>query len=137
MPLYETIIIARQDLAPEDVDKLAEKSEKIINDGKGKLISKEYWGLRNFAYKINKFSRGHYLLLNIECDVPTINELNRVIGYDENILRSFTYKTEKHEAKTSLFVSDSAVLAKEAKIKRDERKPSELDLKIESLRIEV
>lgn len=137
MPLYETVFIARQDLAPDDVDKLAEKFEKIISDWKGKVVSKEYWGLRNFAYKINKFSRGHYYLLNIEADIPAINELKRVLGFDENVLRSFTFKTEQHEQETSLLVSRSAALAKDSKAKKDDKKPSELDLKIESLRIEV
>ena len=56
MALYETVFIARQDLTVDDVDNLSEKLEKIITDGKGKIVSKEYWGLRNLTYKIKKNS---------------------------------------------------------------------------------
>ena len=34
MALYETVFIARQDLAAEDVDALSNKLAKIITDGK-------------------------------------------------------------------------------------------------------
>ena len=46
MPLYETVFIARQDLAVDDVDALTTKLSKIITDGKGKVVSTEYWGLK-------------------------------------------------------------------------------------------
>ena len=53
MSLYETVFIARQDLTAEDVDALTSKFSKIITDANGK-VHKEYWGLRNLAYKIKK-----------------------------------------------------------------------------------
>ena len=144
MPLYETVFIARQDLTPDDVNNLSDKYEKIINDGQGKVVSKEYWGLRNFAYKIKKFSRGHYVLLNIDADVAAVKELERVIGFDENVIRSFTFKTERHEDKTSLFVAPKAVAPsekdnKDAKGKKGDKETpsSELDQKIAKVRIEV
>ena len=46
MALYETIFIARQDLTADLVDELCNKFSKIITDGKGKIISTEYWGLK-------------------------------------------------------------------------------------------
>ena len=66
MPLYETVFIVRQDATADDVDALTDKLAKIITDEGGKIVSKEYWGLRQLAYKINKNSRGHYVLLNID-----------------------------------------------------------------------
>ena len=60
MALYEAVFIARQDLTPEDVDSLVNKFSKIITDGSGKIISTEYWGLRNLAYVINKNSQGRW-----------------------------------------------------------------------------
>ncbi len=136
MALYETIFIARQDLTADLVDELCNKFSKIITDGKGKIISTEYWGLRNFAYKINKYSRGHYFLINTEADVETINELKRIIGFNENVLRSFTFKVKSHDQKTSLFLSDKASNYKPSKNK-DKKDSSNLDLKIANVRIEV
>ena len=54
MPLYENTLIVRQDMSTQEVDKLTESFSKIVNDNKGKIVKKEYWGLRNLAYKVNK-----------------------------------------------------------------------------------
>lgn len=109
MALYETVIIARQDMSADDIDNLVNKLGKIITDNKAKLVSKEYWGLRKLAYKINKNDRGHYILLNIESGNDALNELNRVIKFNEDIIRSLTLKNEHAvKEKTSLFVCENA-----------------------------
>ncbi len=136
MALYEAVFIARQDLTPEDVDSLVNKFSKIITEGSGKIISTEYWGLRNLAYVINKNSRGHYVLLNIDSDNSAISEMNRVIGYNEDIIRSITYKVEKHEEQSSLYVSNSAKNLKSGKnlIKKES---SKLDLLLDQIQFDV
>ncbi len=92
MALYETVIIARQDMSADDVDNLVTKLEKVISGNKAKLVSKEYWGLRKLAYTISKNDRGHYILLNIEADNDALNELNRVLKLNEDVIRSLTLK---------------------------------------------
>ena len=52
MPLYEHVFLARQDLATGQVDSLSEAFTKIIEDGEGKVVKNEYWGLRSLAYRI-------------------------------------------------------------------------------------
>ena len=79
MPLYETVFIARQDLTAEDVDALAVKLSKIITDAKGKIVSKEYWGLRNLSYKVKKNARGHYILLNIDAEYAAVAGVDTVL----------------------------------------------------------
>ncbi len=108
MALYETVLIARQDLTAEDVDSLVNKFCVIINDFKGKIISKEYWGLRNLAVKVNKNNRGHYILINISANYPAIAELKRVMAYTEEVIRSVVFKVESHESESTLFISHTA-----------------------------
>lgn len=108
MALYETIFITRQDLTPEDVDALSDKLSKIITDGKGKVVSKEYWGLRNLTYKIKKNSRGHYVLLNIDSDFKAVAELNRVMGFNEDIIRSVTLRNEFEVEESALMLCANA-----------------------------
>ena len=108
MALYETVFIARQDLNAEDVDALANKFCNIVNDFKGKVVSKEYWGLRNLAVKVNKNNRGHYILINVNANYPAIAELKRVMGYTEEVIRSVIYKVESHQEESPLFVSSTA-----------------------------
>lgn len=108
MALYETVFIARQDLTNEDVDALTNKFCKIITDGKGKIVSKEYWGLRNLSVKIKKNNRGHYVIINIDAKHSAVAELKRVIGFTEDVIRSSVFLVESHQEETSLFVSSSA-----------------------------
>jgi small subunit ribosomal protein S6 len=108
MPLYELVYITRQDLPANEVDNLTEKFKKILEQGKGKLVSKEYWGLRNLAYKINKNTKGHYVLLNVDAPYPAVLELERVIGFEENIIRKGIFKVKEFSKKSKLFVSVNA-----------------------------
>lgn len=109
MSCYELVYVTRQDLTPNEVDNLTEKFKKILEKGKGKLVSKEYWGLRNLAYKINKNTKGHYVLMNIDTPYSALSELERVMGFDENIIRKGIFKIEKISKEPSkLFVSVNA-----------------------------
>lgn len=142
MPLYETVFIARQDLAPEEVDALSTKLSKIITDANGKVVSKEYWGLRNLAYKIKKNSRGHFVLLNINSPYAAVAEMKRVVGFNEDIIRSATYAVENHAKKTLLFASENAkdfkpsAPAAVGKTK-DRKEPTKLDLVLDQIQFDL
>lgn len=135
MPLYETVFIARQDLSADDVDALTEKLSKVVTDGKGKIVSKEYWGLKNLAYKVKKNTRGHYVLLNISADYPVVAELKRVISFNESVIRSSLFKTEAHNKQSHLFASKTA---KEFRADKPvKREPSKSDLVLDQVQFEV
>lgn len=109
MPFYELVFVTRQDLASSEVDELADKFKKILEQGGGVLVSKEYWGLRTLAYKIKKNSKGHYVLFNIDANYPVVAELERVMGFDENIIRKGIFKIKSISKDPSkLFVSVNA-----------------------------
>ncbi len=136
MPLYETVFIARQDLTAEDLDALTTRLAKIITDEKGKIVSKEYWGLKNLSYKVKKNSRGHYVLLNIDSKYAAVAELNRVMGYNENIIRSATYAVESHQDESPLFVSVTAKDFKPGKVVT-KKEPSKIDLVLDQVQFDV
>lgn len=137
MALYEMIYIARQDMNFEAVDVLTEKFEKIISDNGGKVASKEYWGLRKFAYKINKSDRGHYILLNIEADYKTISELNRITSLNEDVVRSLTLnKTSDLNNNTELFVCKNAKDFKTVKTVKKEEKDEKYGNLLQSLQFD-
>lgn len=95
MPFYELVYITRPDLAPNEVDELGEKFRKILEQNGGKLASREYWGLRNLAYRINKNNKGHYVLFNIEGPFEAVKELERNMKFDENVVRKVVFKLDK------------------------------------------
>jgi small subunit ribosomal protein S6 len=94
MPFYETVFITRPDIATHDVEKLSEQFVDVVTSMGGKLIKKEYWGLRNLAYVIKKSQRGHYVLLGLDTPYAAIKEIERLMGINEDIMRCMSTRVE-------------------------------------------
>ncbi len=101
MSFYEHVFIARQDLTPSDVDKLADKYADIITKEGGKITKRENWGLRTLAYRINKNKKGFYVLFNIDASPKAVAEMERLEKIDEDILRILTIKVKELNNKPS------------------------------------
>ncbi len=94
MALYETVFIARQDLAPAQVEQLAERLGKIITDNGGSIHKTDHWGLKTLAYRINKNRKGHYVLFELDTPAPALHELERQMRLSEDILRHMSVRIE-------------------------------------------
>ena len=101
MALYESVIIGRQDLTPSQFEAILEKFVAVIESFKGKIKKRENWGIRNLAYKINKNRKGHYMLLNIDSPPEAIQEYERLMRLDEDIIRFLTIKIKSIDEKPS------------------------------------
>jgi len=97
MPLYEHVFLARQDLAQAQVDALAEAATRIIEDGEGKVVKTETWGLRGLAYRIAKNRKAHYVMLEFEAPAGVVAELERQTAINEDVIRYMTIKVDAHE----------------------------------------
>jgi small subunit ribosomal protein S6 len=97
MPLYENVFIARQDISGAQVDALADGFTQLIADNGGEVKKREYWGLRNLAYRMRKNRKGHYVLMNLEAPPPAVAELERTMRINEDVLRYLTIRVEAHE----------------------------------------
>lgn len=95
MPYYETVFIARQDLTESQVKTMTENFSKIITDEKGKIHKTEFWGLKSFAYRINKARKGHYILLELDCESAALHEMERQMRLHEDVVRYLTTRQEK------------------------------------------
>lgn len=104
MSFYECVFIARQDLSAAQADALLQEYKKLIKDHKGKVSKTEYWGLKKMAYPIKKNSRGHYTLLNIEAGPEAIQELERKMRLNEDVLRYLTIKVKSLDEEPSLMM---------------------------------
>ena len=104
MPLYESVFIARQDIAAPQVDTLTDNIQKIIEDQGGSIAKREYWGLRSIAHKIKKNRKGHYTLLNIDAPAPAIHEMERQMRINEDVLRYLTIRMDALEEGPSVIM---------------------------------
>ena len=101
MPLYESVIICRQDITKNQLDIIISEFKKNIENEKGKILSEEYWGLKNLAYEINKNKKAHYTMLIIECHPDKIEEYERKLRLHEDVIRFMTIKIKKYDGKQS------------------------------------
>ncbi|WP_019015287.1 30S ribosomal protein S6 [Elioraea tepidiphila] len=115
MPLYECVLIARSDVTPQQVEGLADQMAAVIGEGGGSVGKKEYWGLRNLAYRIKKNRKGHYLLMNIDAPPAAVTEMERQLRLNEDILRFLTVRVEALEE------GPSAIVARGGRDERGER----------------
>ncbi len=106
MALYENVFIARQDLTSSQVEGLIERFTAIINQQGGQVKKKEYWGLRNLAYPINKNKKGHYVLFNLDASVTAIVEIERNMGLSEDLLRHLTIRVDVLENEPSAMMQN-------------------------------
>src|SRR5437660_9035156 len=97
MPLYENVFIARQDISGAQVDALADGFTQLIAEQGGEIKKREYWGLRNLAYRMKKNRKGHYVLFNIEAPAAAIAELERTMRINEDVLRYLTLRVDQLE----------------------------------------
>jgi len=95
MPYYETVFISRQDLTDANVKTLTEDMSKIITDMGGKIHKTEQWGLRSFAYRINKARKGHYTLLEVDAPSDAVLEMERKMRINEDVVRYLTLREDE------------------------------------------
>lgn len=104
MPLYESVFIARQDIASTQVDTLGEQFTKIVEGLNGKVTKREYWGLRNLAFRIKKNRKGHYVLMNIDAPPAAVAEMERNMRLSEDVLRHMTVRVDALEEGPSMIL---------------------------------
>jgi small subunit ribosomal protein S6 len=87
MKHYEVIFLVHPDQS-EQVPGMIERYTNIVTQRKGKVHRMEDWGRRQLAYPIDKILKAHYVLMNIECDQETVNELSNTFRYNDAIIRN-------------------------------------------------
>ncbi len=92
MDKYEVLYIIRSDVDDEQKLKVVEKFENIVANLGGTVENTDKWGMKKFAYEINKQSEGYYVLMNVECSKETQIELDRLMRNDESIIRQMIIK---------------------------------------------
>ncbi|AHD00879.1 30S ribosomal protein S6 [Leisingera methylohalidivorans] len=96
MPLYEHVMIARQDLSNSQAEGLIEHFGAVLSDNGGKLVEQEYWGVKTMAYKINKNRKGHYSFLKTDAPAGAIQEMERLMRLHDDVMRVLTIKVDEH-----------------------------------------
>ncbi|KIC49302.1 30S ribosomal protein S6 [Tateyamaria sp. ANG-S1] len=96
MPLYEHVMIARQDLSNTQAEGLIEHFGTVLSDNGGTLVDNEYWGVKTMAYKINKNRKGHYAYMRTNAPAAAVQEMERLMRLHDDVMRVLTIKVDEH-----------------------------------------
>jgi small subunit ribosomal protein S6 len=91
---YEIIFLVHPDQS-ENVGAMVERYRKHVEDTKGTVHRVEDWGRRQLAYPIEKIHKAHYVLMNIECDQASIDELKSMFKFSDAVIRNIVIRTSK------------------------------------------
>jgi len=105
MPFYEHVVIARQDISPQQAETLNETLKALIEENGGHIGKIEYWGLRNLTYRVKKNRKGHYSLLAIDAPAPAVKEMERQLSINEDVIRYMTVRVEELDLELSPVLS--------------------------------
>ena len=94
MTNYEIMFIVKATLDESALKKLTADVQKLITDNKSKVIEFKDMGRKKLAYPINKEVSGFYYLMNVEATHEVIQEFDRKLRINENILRHLILKKE-------------------------------------------
>ncbi len=89
---YEVVFIVHPDQS-EQVPAMIERYRTMVTANSGQVHRLEDWGRRQLSYLIQKVHKAHYVLMNIECDQKTLDELEHAFKFSDAILRHLTTRT--------------------------------------------
>ncbi|WP_298333962.1 30S ribosomal protein S6 [Asticcacaulis sp.] len=115
MALYEHVVLARQDISPQQAEGLNDTLKALIEELGGSVAKIEYWGLRNLTYRVKKNRKAHYSLLAIDAPAAAVKEMERQLSINEDVIRFLTVRVE------ALDLELSPVLSRRDRPERAER----------------
>jgi len=83
---YEVVFLVHPDQS-EQVPAMLQRYRSMIEGSGGKIHREEDWGRRQLAHSIQKLHKAHYLLFNLECDKPALDELTGAFRFSDAVLR--------------------------------------------------
>ena len=92
MTKYEMLYILDASLTDEAKEDIIKKVEGLVSNNGGVIEKTDRWGLRKLQYPINYKSEGYYVLMTFEAAKTLIEEIKRVIGITDGVIRRLITK---------------------------------------------
>ena len=121
---YEIVFLVHPDQSSQ-VQAMVDRYKATIDGASGKVHRHEDWGRRHLAYPIKKIHKAHYVLMNVECDQATLDELESGFRFNDAILRSMILSKKEAVTEPSLIANANVEEAKVEATKAAEAKVAE------------
>ena len=87
MNKYEALYILDSKLSEETTEAQIEKYKALITSSGGEVEKIDKWGLKKFAYEIEKKTEGFYVLMNFTAPSSLPLELERQMKISDEVIR--------------------------------------------------
>ena len=104
---YEIVVIVHPDQS-DQVPSMLKRYQASVEESGGRVHRLEDWGRRQLAYPINKIHKAHYMLMNIECDTKTLNEMTTGFRYNDAVIRNLVIQRPSAITKPSPLVKEES-----------------------------
>ena len=104
MALYEHVFLARQDVSSQQVEALVDQFKGVLESNGGSVGRVENWGLKSLSYRMNKNRKAHYTLMDINAPAAAVQEMERQMRINEDVLRYMTIRVDEHEEGPSVMM---------------------------------
>ncbi|MFK7160584.1 30S ribosomal protein S6 [Marinospirillum sp. MEB164] len=84
---YEIVFMVHPDQS-EQVPAMIERYTTLVTEAQGQVHRMEDWGRRHLAYPIDKITKAHYVLMNLECPESVVTELEEIFRYNDAVIRN-------------------------------------------------
>lgn len=124
---YEIVFLVHPDQS-EQVPAMVERYQGMVTAAGGSVHRTEDWGRRQLAHAINKVHKAHYVLLNIECDFPVIEEIKGAFRFNDAVLRHMVLSRDEAATEASpmaVAVAEEKAKEREAQQRRDAKAAAE------------
>lgn len=102
---YEIVYLVHPDQS-EQVGAMADRYKGVIEEGGGIVHRYEDWGRRQLAYPINKIHKAHYILMNVEVDQNTLDEIENLFRFNDTIIRNLVLKMKGPHTEASMMMKE-------------------------------
>ena len=97
MTCYETLFVVKPTLTEEEIATQITKVKDVLVKEGAELVGINDMGMRKLAYPVEKHARGYYTVLFYKAAGTTIEELERNIKNNEDIIKFLTVKYSKNK----------------------------------------
>mgnify|MGYP002724294032 FL=1 len=113
---YEIVFMVHPDQS-EQVPAMVERYTSLVTENGGTVHRLEDWGRRHLAYPINKIHKAHYVLMNVECEGETLDEIENIFRFNDAIIRSLVVRCKEAITEASPMMKP----VEEKRARRDDR----------------
>ena len=97
---YEIVFMVHPDQS-DQVQAMIDRYRTLIEEEGGKIHRLEDWGRRQLAYPINKVHKAHYVLMNVECSQPVLEEMQSAFRFNDAVIRNLIIQKDSPETEPS------------------------------------